>query len=103
MKKILLFVLVTCFCFSGFGQLLTEGFEGTFPPTDWVLKKNSGNFWTQNTSSSYAKSGSKSAKYGYNSSPADSWVMSKGLTLTSGTTYKLSFGNEFFQYHTLKR
>lgn len=92
MKKILLlFVLVTSFCFTGYSQLLTEGFEGTFPPTDWVLKKNSGNLWTQNTSSSYAKSGSKSAKYVYNNSAADSWVMSKGLSLTSGTTYKVSF------------
>ena len=74
-------------------QLLTESFEGTFPPTGWLIVNNgSGNDWTQNTSATYASDGSKSMKYGYNSSnDADTWAFTNGLSLTNGQVYNITF------------
>ncbi len=38
MKKLYIFLLLACFSFTGFSQILSESFDGsTFPPTGWTL------------------------------------------------------------------
>ncbi|HLF52416.1 choice-of-anchor J domain-containing protein, partial [Flavobacterium sp.] len=55
MKKITLLILTFLLSFSGFSQVLNEGFEGgTFPPTvpgNWAVFQNGfgSNVWTTNT------------------------------------------------------
>ena len=97
MKKILHFftsaALMLLFVFGAQAQVLTESFEGSFPPTNWAIVNNgSGNNWTQNTDASNASDGSNSMKYGYNSSNnADTWAFTKGLSLTNGQVYDITF------------
>jgi len=70
---------------------LTEGFE-TWPPTDWTfINAGSGAYqWESHSSESY--SGSASMYYNYDASfSANAWAISKGISLTSGTTYTVSF------------
>lgn len=49
MKKLILFLTLVLFTGSlAFGvDVLSEGFEGTFPPTDWVLESATGDNWVQ--------------------------------------------------------
>jgi len=78
----------------GFSQLLSESFEGTtFPPTDWLIVNNgSGHNWIQNTTAANASDGSKSMKYTFDSNnDADTWAFTKGLSLTNGVSYDITF------------
>ena len=78
----------------GFSQLLSESFEGTtFPPPNWLIVNNgSGHNWVQNTSSADASVGSKSMKYIFDSNnAADTWAFTKGLSLTNGVSYDITF------------
>lgn len=69
-----------------------ESFEGTFLPAGWAMDKTSGNDWTQNTTSSNATDGTKSAKYSWNSfQAADSWLFTTPVALEAGKTYIWSF------------
>lgn len=43
---------------------VTQGFEGSFPPTDW--SQFGADYWTGSTNSAYAHTGSGSAKFSYN-------------------------------------
>lgn len=73
--------------------LLSESFEGTFPPTGWILvNAGTGNSWTQNTTASGVKSGTKSMTYAYSvPNAANAWAFSSTLALTAGTNYKISY------------
>ena len=75
-----------------------EGFE-TWPPVAWTLiNAGTGNPWTSGTE---GHTGTKSLKYGYNTSnAANAWAITGPLTLTAGTTNTISFwykiaGNTF--------
>jgi subtilisin-like proprotein convertase family protein len=95
MKKKLhsLFIALTLISFSKAQVLLTESFEGTFPPAGWSLINNgSGNSWTQNTNSVYSSDGTNSMVYLYNSTnPADAWAFTPPITLTSGQIVRITF------------
>ena len=75
--------------------LLSESFEGTFPPAGWALvNAGTGNPWTQSTIAAAAKSGTKSMLYSYEVSgtqPANAWAFSSALNLTVGTNYRISY------------
>ncbi len=70
-----------------------EGFEDTWPPAGWSVLNNNGDTdaWVQNTSTSYVKSGTKSAKIytDYNASN-DDWLITPAIDL-SGTAKRLKF------------
>jgi hypothetical protein len=73
--------------------LLSEGFEGTFPPAGWLSLRNgsNGNFWTSINDGS-AHSGSGAAEYTYNStSAAKAYLMTPGEALSGGVTYTISY------------
>ena len=61
--------------------LLSESFEGTFPPTGWVIQNNgAGNNWILSTANAY--SGTNSMEYAYNvNSAADAWAYTPLLNL----------------------
>jgi hypothetical protein len=74
------------------GTLLAESFDPTtFPPTGWVLQNlGSGNSWTRGTANTH--SGAGVAQYLYNSSAAaNTWLISRGVALTAGTQYRISY------------
>jgi large repetitive protein len=73
--------------------VLSESFEGSFPPAGWTLfNAGTGNNWSQNTNSTYAYHGTKSLRYSYNfSNDANAWIFSPALSLTSGNTYRISY------------
>lgn len=45
-----LLILLTLSIQGVLGQVLTEDFEGVFPPTDWTLSNTGGNAWGKNYS-----------------------------------------------------
>ncbi len=75
--------------------LLSESFEGTFPPTGWALvNAGTGNPWTQSTLATAAKSGVRSMLYTYEATgvhPANAWAFTSALNLTMGTNYRISY------------
>ena len=96
MRKIRLQILAATifFAFAVNGQtLLSESFEGTFPPAGWTLENaGTGNPWTQGTTANLAKSGTKSMKYAYSQTAAgNAWAFSPALNFTAGTNYVISF------------
>jgi len=109
MKKIIISWLVI---FSGFVSsllaidLVNESFDGTtFPPTDWVKIKISGNDWTRSTTDTH--SGLGTARYSMNTSePANSWMFSPVVQLVAGKTYTVDFyqkaGGDIDNYENLK-
>jgi len=74
-------------------QLFTESFEGSFPPSGWAIVNNgTGNDWVQNIGVSGSSDGTKSMKYIYNGTDtADTYAFTKGIYLTSGSTYSIKF------------
>jgi hypothetical protein len=95
MKKFTLFGLFIVFLLlnqSFYAQLIDEKFEGTFPPTGWLIFNNgTGNNWTQETFGG-GLSGTKCALYSYNSSnAANTWMFSKGINLSEGQSISCSF------------
>ena len=84
MKKVylLLMVVFTTITLNAQNVLLQESFEGTFPPTGWVIKNNgSGNNWIQSpTANGY--SGNYAIEYVYNAlNAADAWAFTPALNL----------------------
>ncbi|RUA25904.1 MAG: hypothetical protein DSY76_06290, partial [Bacteroidetes bacterium] len=90
----LLLVIIAIISLPKFGraQLLSESFEGTFPPTGWLLVNNgTGNNWTLNTNAAKSSDGINSMRYVLSANPADAWAFTKALNLTAGTSYTLTF------------
>ncbi|HEV7782008.1 MAG TPA: FG-GAP-like repeat-containing protein [Chitinophagaceae bacterium] len=98
-RKILLSLSFIGTCLLGLpnkhqGQtLLSESFEGTFPPAGWtLLNAGAGNNWSQNTNPAYSYSGVKCLQYAFNfGNPANTWIFSSPVNLTAGTTYRISY------------
>ena len=85
MKKIYFLLLAGLFTFLSTNAqtvLLSESFEGSFPPTGWVIQNNgAGNNWAQSaTGNGY--SGNFAMEYGYNvNSAANTWAYTPLLNL----------------------
>lgn len=74
----------------------TTGFEGTFPPTGWVIiNAGTGNQWVSNSNFATppaAHSGTGAMAYAFNSTQsANTWAMSPGQPFIAGDTYTISF------------
>jgi hypothetical protein len=75
---------------SALGQeiILSEGFEGLFPPAGWVTTNESGFPWQQK------KNGHKS-DYSAGVTPStdeeNSWMIARGVKLTQGGKYTISY------------
>lgn len=102
MKRIYTLFLLLAVSFAAKSQiLLTEGFEGTFPPTGWTILNDpagSANMWTYNTDPNLGvgpytpHSGAGSMVYEYDPlAAANTWAFTPGLSLTAGTSYSLTF------------
>ncbi len=64
-------------------QTLSEGFENSFPPEDWVvINQGDGNTWIQNSSSS-AYEGSHMARINYSTSAHNDWLITPKLSISS--------------------
>ncbi len=65
--------------------ILKEGFEGTFPPEDWLVVNNDGQSytWTQYT---YPHTGTYSAGCHYEPMQSDDWLITPQLTVGSNDT-----------------
>ena len=75
-------VVFTTVTLNAQNVLLQESFEGTFPPTGWVIKNNgSGNNWIQSaTTNGYV--GSYAMEYAYSTlNAADAWAFTPSLSL----------------------
>lgn len=100
MKRIylLIFFLSSILCANS-QAILSEGFEGAFPPAGWtILKTGNGNNWTSNTDAAltdgpYAShSGAGSMIYEYSvAAAANAWAITPSLNLTGGVSYSISF------------
>ena len=90
---IAIIVAILCMPSIGNAQLLTESFEGSFPPSGWTIVNNgTGNDWVQDTMPNNASDGVKSMKYIYDaSSSGDTYAFTKGVYLTNGLTYSIKF------------
>ena len=85
MKKIYFLLIAGLFTFLSTNAqtvLLSESFEGTFPPTGWVIQNNgSGNNWAQSATGN-GFSGNFSMEYAYNiNSAANTWAYTPLLNL----------------------
>jgi len=92
-RNLLFTLLLFTFSLQINGQYIDESFEGSWPPTGWIVINNgSGNTWTQNVDTDYSFNGTKSAMYEYNSSnAADAWLFTKSVTLAAGEYVSWSF------------
>ncbi|MBK8843512.1 MAG: fibronectin type III domain-containing protein [Saprospiraceae bacterium] len=73
----------------------TQDFESVttpaIPACTSIQNAGTGNNWTTNSPSSYGFT-SKALRYSYNTTnDANAWFFTQGLTLTTGTTYKLTY------------
>ncbi|MBL7783883.1 MAG: T9SS type A sorting domain-containing protein [Saprospiraceae bacterium] len=86
-------LLLLLFVQGVYGQLVNEGFDGTFPPSGWtIINAGSGNNWAKTTDVSYVISGTGSAYYAYNSTfAANAWLFTPGVSLTAGQIVDFSF------------
>lgn len=98
MKKIYSLLLFLFVITAGKSQvLLTETFEGTFPPSGWTsLNAGTGNSWQGSdatfTDGPYAAfAGSKAMIYEYNANAANAWMISPAVAMTAGQAYSITF------------
>jgi hypothetical protein len=75
---------------SSLNLIYTQDFETT---DSWTTETNSGNTWGLIEDATYAyTNNNKFARYRYHASQAaDSWLFSKGITMTAGKTYTVKF------------
>ncbi|MCX7697420.1 MAG: choice-of-anchor J domain-containing protein, partial [Bacteroidales bacterium] len=89
--------------FAGLENIFVENFEGSWPPTGWVIhdKDNDGIKWTSSTAQNHTENGLKSALHDYGSATVNEigWLVSPGINLPAGYNYKLSFWS-YNQYPT---
>ncbi len=72
-------------------ELVFEGFEGAFPPTDWTtIVTNSSYTWYQGASP-YEGSYNANIEYDPALVPQDEWIITESYDLTSGDPWKLDF------------
>ncbi|MGF2411316.1 MAG: GEVED domain-containing protein, partial [Ferruginibacter sp.] len=90
--KILLFILLMCSFESLRAQVIFgEDFESTFPPANWTLfNYSSSNPWEQGAAGT-GLNGSRSMAQYTTDVNSDAWIYTRGVTLTSGINYKLSY------------
>lgn len=71
--------------------LISEGFEGAFPPSDWEVFEvgASNNYWFQ--AGDYAHSGSYSAKATWDDSEVDTWLVTEAIDLSPYPSCSLSY------------
>jgi len=99
MKRWVILLLLLLPVIGAAQTLLQEDFEGCTPPnfpSGWAVENSNSdsNSFVVDTSSTYnhTPGGSKMAKYTYNiTNAADDWFFTSGLSLSSGTTYRLTF------------
>jgi hypothetical protein len=93
MQKIILSLCFVLLYITVKAQYIDESFEGSFPPTGWlVINNGSGNNWKQNNNSTYAHTGTKSAQYKFdNNNNADTWLFTKAVNMTAGDVVTWSF------------
>lgn len=76
----------------GFSQttLLTESFDGLFPPNNWqVIQNGVGANWGQSGSNTYNGSG---CAYVFPSTDfEDTWLITPDIPMTSGNTYRVTY------------
>ena len=95
--------------FAGLENVFYENFEGSWPPTGWVIidKENDGVKWASSTSKNISPNGLKSAYHNYGTSTVNEigWLVSPGISLTSGYNYKLTFWsyNDYPSYYGKNR
>ncbi len=89
---LLFFIFLSSIYYSQAQVLLSEDFEGSFPPPGWTVSNSGqGNSWTQNTNPAYATSGTKSMIcYGSSSVSSNTWAITSSLHLEAGKLYKIS-------------
>lgn len=89
MKKHLLFLCIGMALTLGlFAAPLNEGFEGTFPPTDWtIINDGDANTWFQGST---PNTGDKCAQISYSSSAHDDWLITPKL-VPSASNNSISF------------
>lgn len=95
MKKYFL-TLISSFLIVNFSNaqiLLSESFEGTFPPAGWLIQNNgTGNNWTPLNDANYASAGSKSMIYAYHgTNAANTWAYMPAIALNSGDVLLITF------------
>ncbi len=91
--KGIMFLYFISFFVEGRSQtLLSESFEGSFPPSGWTLANIGGRPWTQN--SVYAVNGTKCMEcvnaVGDNSN-SNAWAFTPALNLSANTFYSVSY------------
>lgn len=92
MRNYLFYLLCLCIPLTGFGQLLQENFEGSFPPTGWTITQNNPNkTWYQLSSVSGWDSG-KAAGVDYDPSLTlqNEWLISPSFDLSDASEAVLS-------------
>ncbi|MDP8232068.1 MAG: choice-of-anchor J domain-containing protein, partial [Candidatus Zophobacter franzmannii] len=88
-KKLAMFTLMLTIMVSAmYAVPLTEGFEGTFPPTDWTNTIVTGHEWTANAE---AYAGVVAAGYAGTGTPSEGILMTPRLDLTADAADSFSF------------
>ena len=95
MKKIVLILTIMLFTASlAFGADLSEGFEGTFPPTDWTLDSTGPDNapWDQSTTHHNGSYSARANCGGYGTY-TNEWLITPRLDITTGDS--ISFWRKF--------
>ncbi len=87
-KWIVPILMLLCIQLNG-QTYLSTGFEGSFPPSGWTIKKNSGSNWE--SSSVNFHSGSRSAYHSRKVQFQDAWLLSPALNLSAAVNPVLSY------------
>jgi hypothetical protein len=78
--------------------LLSESFEGTFPPSGWTIARDgSGNNWTKGSSLSY--DGMGTMQYNYRAGEAaNAWAITPGVALNTNPCYVTFYVTKNYGY-----
>ncbi len=99
MKRILtLFILLIAVISILEAQLMTESFEGAWPPANWqIINAGAGNNWAQLISATECSDGTACMTYSYNrTQPANAWAISGAIPMVAGRSYRVEFEQKVF-------
>ncbi|MCK4664484.1 MAG: choice-of-anchor J domain-containing protein [Bacteroidales bacterium] len=99
-KSFILTIIIALYSFTVLSQnLLSEGFEGTFPPTNWTIlnlgDQTDGETWIQSSTHHHTGSYSAFSQDGATSYAMEEWLITPAIAVSANNYIELTFWHKF--------